>query len=146
MEAEHEAWIHDPRLLVHNILVNADFNGEINISPFQKYDADDNHWYRNFMTSNWTWKQAVRVYVVYSLKLYLFTVNSRTLSPLIPIPVVRCLSLSSSEMTRLQFRSLLVTPNSGRLVYRLETFIIVNNVPIEMALFSSVFWQFPKGM
>ena len=43
MEAEHEVWFRDPRLLVHNILANAEFNGEIDISPFQEYDADDNH-------------------------------------------------------------------------------------------------------
>jgi hypothetical protein len=40
--------------------MNADFNGEIDISPFQEYDADNNHRYQNFMSGNWVWKQAVR--------------------------------------------------------------------------------------
>jgi len=69
MEAEHEVWFRDPRLLIHNILANADFNGEIDISPFQEYDADDNHRYQNFMSGNWAWKQAVRVYFCLSSKI-----------------------------------------------------------------------------
>lgn len=69
MEAKHEVWFRDPRLLVRNILANADFNGEIDISPFQEYDADDNHRYQNFMSGNWAWKQAIRVYFRLSPKI-----------------------------------------------------------------------------
>jgi hypothetical protein len=53
MEAKHKVWFRDPRLLIHNILTNADFNSEIDISPFQEYDVDDNHQYQNFMSGNW---------------------------------------------------------------------------------------------
>jgi hypothetical protein len=60
MEAKHEVWFRDPRLLVHNLLANADFAGEIDTSPFQEYDANNNHRYQNFMSGNWAWKQAVR--------------------------------------------------------------------------------------
>lgn len=58
--------------------------------------------------------------------------------------MVRCLFLSSLEVIRLQFRLLLVTPNTGRFIYQLEMFIIMYGVPIEMDLFSLVFWQFLK--
>jgi hypothetical protein len=59
MKTKHEVWFRNPRLLVHNLLMNADFDGEIDISPFQEYDADNNHRYQNFMSGNWAWKQAV---------------------------------------------------------------------------------------
>ena len=60
MEAKHEVWFRDLRLLVHNLLANADFAGEIDTSPFQEYDAENNHRYQDFMSGNWAWKQAVR--------------------------------------------------------------------------------------
>ena len=69
MEAKHAIWFRDPHLLIRNILANADFNGEIDISPFQEYDANDNHRYQIFMSGNWAWKQAVRVYFRLSPKI-----------------------------------------------------------------------------
>ena len=52
-------WFHDPLTVVHNLLSNPDFNGSFDYAPFQERDEDNNHWYENFMSRNWCWKQAV---------------------------------------------------------------------------------------
>jgi hypothetical protein len=59
MTAEYDVWFRDPRLLVHNMLSNPDFNGEFDYAPFQEYDADGAHRYQDFMSGDWSWKQAV---------------------------------------------------------------------------------------
>src|ERR1700719_3893833 len=81
---------------------------------------------------------------VYPLKLYIFIVDSRTLLPPIPTPMVRCLFLSSLEVIRLQFRLLLVTPNTGRFIYQLEMFIIMYGRRNGLVLLG--FLAIPKGI
>ncbi len=134
METKHEVWFRDPRILVHNLLANADFDHKIDISPFQEYDANDNHRYQNFMSGNWAWKQAVRFYYLFIFeKLYVLIINYRTSLPPIPTPMVQCLFLSSLEVIRPPFQLLLVTPNTGQFIYQSETSITMYDVPIKMA-------------
>ena len=52
-------WFHNPLTVVHNLLSNSDFDGGFDYSPFQECNKDDNHWYENFMSGNWCWKQVV---------------------------------------------------------------------------------------
>lgn len=42
-----------------------DFDGEIDYAPVQEYRGDGVHRYQNFMSSNWSWKQAVSVLLVF---------------------------------------------------------------------------------
>jgi hypothetical protein len=60
MTAEYDAWFQDPRVLIHNIISNPDFDGEFDYAPFQEHDTAGNHRFQNFMSGNWSWKQAVR--------------------------------------------------------------------------------------
>ena len=134
MENKHKVWFHDPCLLVHNLLTNTDFDGKTDISPFQEYDANNNHQYKNFMSSNWAWKQVVHFYYLFIFeKLYILIINYRISLPLIPTPMVQCLFLSSLEVIRPLFQLLPVTPNAGQFIYQLETSITMYNVPIKMA-------------
>ncbi|KAG2048436.1 hypothetical protein BDR06DRAFT_1072550 [Suillus hirtellus] len=49
----------DPRILVHNILSNLDFEGEFDYAPLQEYDTSNGaHHFQDFMSSDWCWKQA----------------------------------------------------------------------------------------
>src|SRR5882672_5355941 len=122
METKHEVWFRDPCILVHNLLANADFDHKIDISPFQEYDANDNHRYQNFMSGNWAWKQAVRFYYLFIFeKLYVLIIN------------YQCLFLSSLEVIRPPFQLLPVTPNTGQFIYQSETSITMYNMPIKMA-------------
>ena len=59
MDAEFDVWFHDPHTLVHNLLLNPDFDNEFDCAPLQEYDMDGNHWFENFMSGDWAWKQAV---------------------------------------------------------------------------------------
>lgn len=59
MKADHDVWFRDPRSLVHNLLSNPDFKDEIDYAPFQEYTADGVHRFRDFMSGDWAWQQAV---------------------------------------------------------------------------------------
>ncbi|KAG1733929.1 uncharacterized protein EDB91DRAFT_1238521 [Suillus paluster] len=48
MDATHDVWFHDPHLLIHNMLANPDFDGEIEYTPYQDYNK----------CCNWAWNQA----------------------------------------------------------------------------------------
>ncbi len=59
MMAEHKIWFWDPLMVVHNMLSNPDFKDEFDYAPYQEYDKPDNHWFQDFMSGNWAWKQCV---------------------------------------------------------------------------------------
>lgn len=59
MDTEYDVWFRDPRSLVHNMLSNPDFEGQIDYAPVQEYDSKGAHRFQNFMSGNWAWKQAV---------------------------------------------------------------------------------------
>ena len=61
MTSEHDLWFWDPHILLKNMVLNPDFDGEFNIAPLQEYDTAGNHRFQNFMSENWSWKQAVTV-------------------------------------------------------------------------------------
>jgi hypothetical protein len=65
MTVKHDVWFRDPQTVVHNLLANPDFNDEFDYSPFQEYDGDNNHRYQDFMSGNWSWKQAVNFSILY---------------------------------------------------------------------------------
>ena len=52
-------WFHNPLTVLHNLLSNRDFEEGFDYSPFQECDDNNYHWYKNFMSGNWCWKQAI---------------------------------------------------------------------------------------
>lgn len=70
MTAEYEVWFRDPRLLIRDILANPDFKDEFDYAPLQEYSAGGAHRYQNFMSGDWSWKQAVSLHY-YHVLLYL---------------------------------------------------------------------------
>jgi hypothetical protein len=58
MTKEYRIWFRDPRMLIHTILGNKDFDGEIDYSPHQIF-VNGKRTYSNFMSGDWAWKQAV---------------------------------------------------------------------------------------
>ena len=65
MDAEYDVWFRDPLDLMHKILSNPDFDGKIDYAPVQEYRSDGVHRYQNFMSGNWSWKQAVSISLVF---------------------------------------------------------------------------------
>jgi len=59
MDASYDVWFHDPRNLIHNIIANPDFENGFDYAPYQEHDAEGSCCYHNFMSANWSWKQAV---------------------------------------------------------------------------------------
>ena len=59
MTANYTVWFHDPHALVQHILSNPNFCDNFDYSPLQEHDAEGNHWYKDFMSGNWCWIQAV---------------------------------------------------------------------------------------
>ncbi|KAG2116276.1 hypothetical protein DEU56DRAFT_974984 [Suillus clintonianus] len=58
MTGTYEVWFRDPRLLVHNILANPDFDGEIEYVPYRDYNDNDQRCFKNFFSGDWAWNQA----------------------------------------------------------------------------------------
>ena len=62
MSSEYDVWFQDLLHLVHNLLSNPDFEGEIDYAPVQAYSSNGVHRFQDFMSGNWAWKQAVSIY------------------------------------------------------------------------------------
>jgi hypothetical protein len=65
MLADYDVWHRDPRVVLRNQLANADFKGEFDYAPFQKFDDTGKREWKDFMSANWAYKQAVRFFVSY---------------------------------------------------------------------------------
>jgi hypothetical protein len=59
MQAEYDVWFRDPQTLVKLLLSNPDFKSGFDYAPFQEYTTDGVHRFRDFMSANWAWHQAV---------------------------------------------------------------------------------------
>lgn len=65
MTEDHEVWFHDPITLLENLLSNPDFKDEFDYTPYQEYKEDGSHCYRDFMSGNWAWQEAVKYCLCY---------------------------------------------------------------------------------
>ena len=59
MDQTYDVWYCDPRAVIKNILSNTDFDGEIDYAPYRDFLEDDSHRYKDFMSGDWAWEQAV---------------------------------------------------------------------------------------
>lgn len=59
MDATYDVWYRDPLQIVRNMLANPDFNGEMEFAPYRDYTADNKRYWKNFMSGDWAWNQAV---------------------------------------------------------------------------------------
>lgn len=59
MTSDYDVWFRDPRVLVHNLLSNPDFKDEFDYAPFQEHSHSGAHRFQDFMSGNWSWRQAV---------------------------------------------------------------------------------------
>jgi hypothetical protein len=59
MTSEYDVWYRNPHMLVKNMLSNPDFKDGFDYAPFQEYDSAKNHRFQDFMSGDWSWRQAV---------------------------------------------------------------------------------------
>ncbi|KAG2050282.1 hypothetical protein BDR06DRAFT_984068 [Suillus hirtellus] len=58
MDATYDVWFRDPHLLLHDMLGNPDFDGEMEYVPYWDYTAEDKRCFKNFFSGDWAWGQA----------------------------------------------------------------------------------------
>ncbi|KAG2745356.1 hypothetical protein P692DRAFT_201841294 [Suillus brevipes Sb2] len=61
MKATYEVWFRDPRLLIHNILANPDFDGEIEYTPYRDYDDNNQRCFKKNFSGDWAWMHADKI-------------------------------------------------------------------------------------
>lgn len=68
MKKEYDVWYRNPRDVIHGIIGNKDFDGEIDYVPYREFKGGKRQW-TDFMSGNWPWNQAVSSFFssVYSI-------------------------------------------------------------------------------
>jgi len=67
MLKKYDVWFRDPRQVARQILSNPSFSNEIDLKPFKEYLTEDQtRQYKDFMSGEWAWEQAVRHFFVVS--------------------------------------------------------------------------------
>ena len=67
MNDSYQVFYRDPRQVVQMLLGNHKFDGDFDYVPYREYENDERKW-GNFMSGNFSWKQAVRL--LFSLNEY----------------------------------------------------------------------------
>lgn len=60
MTSDYEVWFRDPHLIIKNMIGNPDYEGSVDTTPVQVFENGDHREYRNFMSGDWAWEEAVR--------------------------------------------------------------------------------------
>lgn len=71
MTSDYDVWFRNPLRLLENMVSNPDFDGEFDVTPLQERDTAGNHRFQNFMSGNWSWKQAVSISIYYTFLMFL---------------------------------------------------------------------------
>ncbi|OJA18532.1 hypothetical protein AZE42_13121 [Rhizopogon vesiculosus] len=58
MDGSYEVCYRDPQDIIHNMLANPDFDGEIDYMPYQDFNVDGHQEWKDFMSGDWAYKQA----------------------------------------------------------------------------------------
>ena len=71
MDGSYDVWYRDPRQVVCNMLANPAYSAEMDYRPYREYstNGDERQW-RDFMSGDWAWDQAVHTIPLYVAKLY----------------------------------------------------------------------------
>jgi hypothetical protein len=65
MDADYEVWFRDPHTIICNMLENSSFDGEMEYSPFKQFDSDGQREFKDFMSGDWVWEQAVSCLLIH---------------------------------------------------------------------------------
>lgn len=62
MEKTYTTWFHNPHTIIRNMLANPDFKDEMDYVPYREFNGEGDNakrQWRNMMSGNWAWDQAV---------------------------------------------------------------------------------------
>jgi hypothetical protein len=71
----YDVWFRDPRLVLQNQLGNPDYRNEFDYAPFQKFGANGEREWKDFMSGNWGYQQAVCISRLASLSDVILTID-----------------------------------------------------------------------
>ena len=60
MTKTYTVWARDIRTVIHAMLGNTDFNGELDMIPYLELNEEGKQRLTNFFSGNWAWRQAVK--------------------------------------------------------------------------------------
>lgn len=141
----YDVWFCNPHLILHNQLGNWDFAGEIDLCAKRVYDDKNKHWYQNFMSGNWPWRQSVCTCSFWDQKYILInSIFGRTLLLKTNQIMVLHSAPSFSEVTRPLFLLPPVKMNIILSTFRMVIFTTMSDVPTEMVSPSLAFLWFLK--
>lgn len=60
--AKYDVWFRDPRLVAQEMIGNINFDGQIDFAPKQVFNASGERELRDFMSGDFSWRQAVHIY------------------------------------------------------------------------------------
>jgi hypothetical protein len=64
---EYTIWYRDPLVVIRNILSTTAFACSFDPSPYKRYNSSGDRIYKDMMSGNWAWRQAVQMYHTYLL-------------------------------------------------------------------------------
>ena len=144
MDQTYDVWYHDPHTVIKNILSNTDFDGEIDYAPYHDFLEDDSRRYKDFMSGDWAWEQAVSSITSIITVATVTNSLSRTKLPKILEQMGQFLSPSFLGVTKRSSQSPLVRMSTGQCIFLLGMFITTSGERIGTLLSSLDFCLFQK--
>ena len=59
-------WFRDPRAIIINMIENPDYNHHADVAPVRIFNRNGSWVYKNFMSGDWAWEEAVRPFLFFS--------------------------------------------------------------------------------
>jgi len=144
MDHTYDVWYRDPRVVIKNIFSNADFDGEIDYMPYRDFLEDGSRRYKDFMSGDWAWEQAVSNITFIIMVAVVTNSLSRTKFPKILKRMGQCLSPLFLGATKPPSLSPLARMTTGQCIFPLAMFRTTSSERIGMLLSSSDFYLFQK--
>lgn len=66
MTSEYDVWFRDPHAIIKNMIKNPDYNHHFDVSPVRFFNRNGRRVYKNFMSGDWAWEEAVCSFFFFS--------------------------------------------------------------------------------
>ena len=140
----YNVWYRDPRAVIKNIFSNTDFDGEIDYVPYRDFSEDGSRRYKDFMSGDWAWEQAVSNITIVTMAVVVTNRLSRMKLP----KILRRMGQHSSPLflgaTKPPSQSPQARMITGLCIFLLGMFRTMSGERIGTLLSSSDFYPFQK--
>ena len=144
MNQTYDVWYRDPCAVIKNIFSNVDFDGEIDYVPYRDFLEDDSRRYKDFMSGDWAWEQAVSNITLIITIVTVTNSCSRMKSPKILKQMRQLLSPLFLGVTKPPSQSPQARMNTGQCIFPLGMFRTMSAERIGTLSSSLGFYLFQK--